>query len=72
MISNPQIEKMYQFIMENGGKAAKISGAGGGGFMMIVCDPKHRFELVEKLKNTDGRVMVTSFTERGTQAWTLY
>ena len=58
--------------MENGGKAAKISGAGGGGFMMIVCDPTKRFDLVEKLKKTDGRVMVTSFTERGTQAWTLY
>lgn len=72
VISNPKIDQMYQYIMENGGKAAKISGAGGGGFMMIVCDPKRRYELVEKLKQTDGRVMVTSFTERGTQAWTLY
>ena len=72
VISNPKIDQMYRYIMENGGKAAKISGAGGGGFMMIVCDPKRRYELVEKLKQTDGRVMVTSFTERGTQAWTLY
>jgi len=72
VISNPKIDQMYQFIMENGGKAAKISGAGGGGFMMIVCDPKRRFELVQKLKETDGQVLVTSFTERGTQAWTLY
>lgn len=72
VISNPKIDEMYRFIMENGGKAAKISGAGGGGFMMIVCDPKRRFELVEKLKKTDGQVLVTSFTERGTQAWTLY
>lgn len=71
-ITNPQIEKMYTYIMENGGKAAKISGAGGGGFMMIVCDPKRRYELVQKLKKTEGWVMVTSFTERGTQAWTLY
>lgn len=72
VISNPKIDEMYQYVMENGGKAAKISGAGGGGFMMIVCDPKRRFELVEKLKKTDGCVMVTSFTERGTQAWTLF
>lgn len=72
VISNPRIDQIYQYVMENGGKAAKISGAGGGGFMMIVCDPKRRFELVEKLKQTDGRVMITSFTERGTQAWTLY
>ena len=72
VISNPQIDHMYQYVMENGGKAAKISGAGGGGFMMIVCDPTKRFELVEKLRQTDGKVMVTGFTERGTQAWTLY
>ena len=38
VISNPHIEKMYQYVLEHGGKAAKISGAGGGGFMMIVCD----------------------------------
>ncbi len=71
-ISNPHIDKIYQFVMEHGGKAAKISGAGGGGFMMIFCDPIRRYELVEALKQTDGQVMVTSFTEKGTQAWTLY
>ena len=72
VISNSEIEEIYNFVMDNGGKAAKIGGAGGGGFMMIVCDPQKRYELVEKLKNTDGKVMVTSFTEKGTQAWTLY
>lgn len=72
MISNPLIEERYRLAMDHGGKAAKISGAGGGGFMMILCDPKRRFELMERLKQTDGRVMVCSFTELGTQAWTLY
>lgn len=72
VISNPKIDEMYRYVMENGGRAAKISGAGGGGFMMIVCDPKRRFELVQALKQTDGQAIVTSFTERGTQAWTLY
>lgn len=72
VISNPLIEKMYQYIMANGGKAAKISGAGGGGFMMIFCDPSERYNLMEKLKLTDGKVMSVHFTERGAQAWTLY
>lgn len=72
IISNPLIEEHYRLVMENGGKAAKISGAGGGGFMMIVCDPIKRFELVSKLKKTDGLVINTSFSEQGTQAWTLY
>lgn len=71
-ISNPQIEKIYRYIMENGGKAAKISGAGGGGFMMIVCDPVKRFDLVQALRKTGGEVMLASFTEKGSQAWTIY
>lgn len=72
VISNPEIDEIYNLVMENGGKAAKISGAGGGGFMMIICDPVKKYELVQVLKKTKGKVMVTSFTEKGTQAWTLY
>lgn len=72
VISNFEIDKIYEFIMENGGKAAKISGAGGGGFMMIICDPIKKFELVEKLKTMDGQVILTSFTDNGTEAWTIF
>lgn len=71
-ITNPAIEEMYEYIMSNGAKAAKVSGAGGGGFMMIICDPKERYCLVEKLKKTSGKVMLAQFTEKGVQAWTLY
>lgn len=71
-ISNPLIEERYKFIIENGGKAAKVSGAGGGGFMMILCDPKERYNLVKKLQKLDGKVMLPHFTEEGTQAWTIY
>lgn len=72
VISNSKIDETYDFIMKHGAKAAKISGAGGGGFMMIVCDPRRRYDLVEALKTLDGQVLVSSFTEHGTQAWTLY
>jgi D-glycero-alpha-D-manno-heptose-7-phosphate kinase len=71
-ISNFQIDELYEFIMKNGGKAAKISGAGGGGFMMIICDPIKRYKLVEKLKNTSGKVMLASFTEKGSKSWRIY
>jgi len=71
-ITNPLIDERYEFIMNNGGKAAKVSGAGGGGFMMIICDPRERYSLMEKLKKTGGKVMAAQFTEKGAQAWTLY
>ncbi|MDO7786863.1 GHMP family kinase ATP-binding protein [Desulforamulus aquiferis] len=72
IVTNSRIEEIYDYVMEHGGKAAKISGAGGGGFMMIICDPKRRYELIKKLKHTDGQVMLAAFTEKGTQAWTIY
>lgn len=74
VITNPQIDSIYNFIMHNGGKAAKISGAGGGGFMMIYCDPTQRYRLMQQLRTLtrDGFVLPVSFTELGTQAWTLY
>jgi len=72
IISNTEIEKIYDYVMVHGGKAAKISGAGGGGFMMIVCDPVRRFEVIEALKAMPGLAITPGFTKNGTQAWTLY
>lgn len=73
-VSNPAIDELYELVMRNGGKAAKISGAGGGGFMMIVCNPAERYGLMEALNAFDpnGRAESVSFYERGAQAWTLY
>lgn len=72
VISNKKINEIYNFIIKNGGRAAKISGAGGGGFMMILCDPIKRYDLIQDLNTLDGKVVTVSFTDRGCQAWTLY
>jgi D-glycero-alpha-D-manno-heptose-7-phosphate kinase len=71
-ISNPFLDEMYQYVMNNGAESAKISGAGGGGFMMIYCNPCHRIELIRALKEKQGMVLTPSFTETGTQAWIIY
>jgi len=71
-ISNPFIDELYHYAMENGAESAKISGAGGGGFMMMYCDPRNRIDLINALKKREGRVLTPSFTEIGTQAWTIY
>ncbi|MDR2601024.1 MAG: dehydrogenase [Spirochaetaceae bacterium] len=71
-ISNPFIDGIYNYVMENGALAAKISGAGGGGFMMVYCDPVNKPRLVKALKEKGGNIFNASFTEIGTQAWTIY
>jgi D-glycero-alpha-D-manno-heptose-7-phosphate kinase len=37
-VSNPDIDKMYNLAMEGGALGAKISGAGGGGFLLVYCE----------------------------------
>jgi len=70
-ISNTYIEELYKFAIDNGSLSAKISGAGGGGFMMIYCDPCRRISLIRALKEKQGMVLTPGFTEIGTQAWRL-
>jgi D-glycero-alpha-D-manno-heptose-7-phosphate kinase len=71
-ITNSFLDELYCYAMENGAGSAKITGAGGGGFMMIYCDPCNRVNLIRALKQKNGMVLTPSFTEIGTQAWTIY
>ena len=71
-ISNPLLDELYHYLLTKGAESAKISGAGGGGFMMVYCNPCRRIELIRALKEKDGLVLTPSFTEIGTQAWTIY
>ena len=71
-ISNSFLDGLYQYALDNGAESAKITGAGGGGFMMIYCNPCRRIGLINALKKREGLVLTPSFTEIGTQAWTIY
>ena len=40
-ISSPEIEQMYDLALSAGASGGKICGAGGGGFLLLYCDPAH-------------------------------
>jgi D-glycero-alpha-D-manno-heptose-7-phosphate kinase len=71
-ISNSFLDKLYDDAVLSGAKSAKISGAGGGGFMMLYCNPCDRVKLVKSLKEKEGHVETVSFTDEGAQAWVIY
>lgn len=70
-ITNPQIDAVYNLALEAGAYGGKVSGAGGGGFMMLMVNPVNRIRLIETLKKQDGMVMNFHFTKHGTQAWKM-
>lgn len=71
-ISNPEIEQTYALAKEAGMKVGKISGAGGGGFMMLLVDPAKRMDVIRALQSTKGQVSTCHFTKYGTQGWKIY
>jgi D-glycero-alpha-D-manno-heptose-7-phosphate kinase len=71
-ISNPQIEASYELARQAGMRAGKISGAGGGGFMMMLVDPVRRMDVIRALSTTQGQIFNCHFTEIGTQGWKIY
>jgi D-glycero-alpha-D-manno-heptose-7-phosphate kinase len=70
-ISNPMIDEIEALAMRYGARATKVSGAGGGGFMMFLCDPANRLPLARALSSAGGTVYDTHFTDQGAKAWKL-
>jgi D-glycero-alpha-D-manno-heptose-7-phosphate kinase len=68
-ISNSQIESIYDAAIASGAVAGKVSGAGGGGFMMFLVDPTKRPEVIRTLNSFNGQVMTSVFVEHGAHSW---
>jgi len=71
-ISNPEIEETYELAIKAGARAGKISGAGGGGFMMLLVDPVMRMNVERALRQTSGQIFTCHFTKYGTEGWKIY
>lgn len=69
-VTTPAIDRAHEIATRNGMIAGKMSGAGGGGFMMLFVDPLRRFEVSRVLEETcGGSVAACHFTDRGIESW---
>lgn len=68
-ISPPAVEEMYQVARKHGAWGGKITGAGGGGFMVIACPFERRLELQQILGEHGMQMRPFSFTTHGVQVW---
>ena len=71
-ITNPMIQQAMDVAIQAGAKAGKVSGAGGGGFIMFVVEPTRKKEVEQALSKLDGFVMPFSFTDGGAHGWKIY
>ncbi len=70
-VSNPHIDGIYNVAMNAGALAGKVSGAGGGGFIMFFVPPDKRMDVIRALNQFEGQVSNCHFTKHGTQAWRI-
>src|SRR5207244_8750933 len=53
-ITTPQMDLLVEKALANGAEAAKICGAGGGGCIAFLCDPKRKPEVERALVAEEG------------------
>src|SRR5437016_269976 len=65
-ISNPQIDGWYELAKRNGAIGGKISGAGGGGFLMLYCE-ENKARLREAMRCAGLRELKFRFDFEGSK-----
>lgn len=70
-ISNPLMEEMYETAKKAGATGGKISGAGGGGFMIFYCPGTTKYRVIESLQKFGGHHKSYQFAEHGLKSWSV-
>lgn len=70
-ISNPLLENIYEAAIQSGATGGKISGAGGGGFMIFYCPANTRYKVIDTLTTFGGKIHAYQFTQQGLTSWTI-
>src|SRR3989339_674493 len=68
-VSNSHIDDIYDLAISAGALAGKVSGAGGGGFMMFFVPPGKRSDVIRALNASGGVASNCHFVEYGAQSW---
>jgi D-glycero-alpha-D-manno-heptose-7-phosphate kinase len=69
-ITNAALDAIYSSALNAGASGGKISGAGGGGFMVFYCPGQTRDAVVNALSAFGGTMRPYTFVGEGLQTWT--
>jgi D-glycero-alpha-D-manno-heptose-7-phosphate kinase len=66
-ISTPRIDELYDFAIQHGALGGKITGAGGGGFLLLYCEAEHQAAVRDAMHRVGVREMAFGFDSQGAQ-----
>src|ERR1051326_665264 len=67
-ISTPHIDELYSLALKHGALGGKITGAGGGGFLLLYCEPELQSDVREAMRQHDIHEMTFGFDMQGAHA----
>lgn len=70
-ITNPQIDDLYQMARAHGAIGGKITGAGGGGFLLLYCEEGRQADVTLAMEGQGLRRMDFRFEPAGVMVSTL-
>lgn len=70
-ISTGLIEDLYKIAFASGAIGGKVSGAGGGGFMMFIVPPHRRVHVIRALTEAGADATGVRFVTDGAESWTV-
>ena len=68
-ISTPVIDEAYAEAIAHGAIGGKVTGAGGGGFMLFYCRPGSRHRVAQRLAELGLLETEFAFTTEGLTTW---
>jgi D-glycero-alpha-D-manno-heptose-7-phosphate kinase len=71
-IANEHIDELYETAMEHGALGGKVTGAGGGGYMLFYCPFQRKHHVANALIALGGEVTEFEFTPEGLTTWSIH
>jgi len=70
-VTDSDIDELYETAKKYGAIGGKLLGAGGGGYLLLLCEFDKRHILAEKLEKSGGRIVNFTFDLQGMQSWEI-
>jgi len=70
-ISNPELDELYETARKYGALGGKITGAGGGGYMLLYCPAERKHTVAAELKERGCTMIDVSMEPMGLQTWRM-
>jgi D-glycero-alpha-D-manno-heptose-7-phosphate kinase len=68
-ITNERIDELYELALSKGALGGKLTGAGGGGYILLFCDFTKKHRLIESLESAGASIMEFAFENKGLMTW---